>query len=499
MYVPQIRMAALLALIFLFVLPTSVISQVQVQVDLARFRSHEQAVVEVQMYYSGSSLTSIPTPDGQWRSSVDVLILFQQDSQIVQYDHFILHSPSTVEPAQDFVDVRRFAMPEGAYHVQMEVFDLHKTGDTLSLNRDVTIGGDQKDLAFALSDPVLLAKAYASKETNALTRNGYYMEPIPHRYYPHTAELLYFYQEVYAQVPSEMMDTYQYAYYLEGIQGDGKPRRIQQAITKTRKARPLDPILMQMDIRKLPSGNYRLVTEVRDKDLNLINTSAISFQRSNPNLEVVENDLKVTGAPGMLDSFLVDMPIEELNYSLRAVAARILEKDVTILNATIQNPRAEAKRQLLFSYFIQENANRPDKAYAAFMASAREVDAKFRSGFGYGFETDRGYAWMKYGQPNDIVQVEDEPHAPPYEIWIYDEFPFTGQRNVKFLFYNPNLAPGDFQLLHSTARNERQNPRWEIELYEKAGATEIQGTNIQDATGVRDQYYRNAKRYFNDF
>ncbi len=499
MYVPLKRQAAILTLFFLAVQFSHLCAQVQVQVDLARFQSPGQPLVEVQMYYSGSSLVSIPTPDGQWRSSVDVLIIFSQDSQIVQYDHFVLHSPSMPQPEQDFVDVRRFAIPAGEYRVQMEVFDLHKPVDTLSFSRNVSVGGYQDGLAFEMSDPVLLAKAYASKEKNALTRNGYYMEPIPHRFYPHTAELLYFYQEVYAQVPVEEMGSYQFAYFLEGIQGDGKSRRIQQAITKTRKARPLDPILMQMDIRKLPSGNYRLMTEVRDQDLNLISSSAVSFQRSNPHLEVAENEQKSPGSTGMLDSFLYEMPAEELNYSLRAIAARIPEKDVSILNAAIQNPRIEAKRQLLFSYFIQENANRPDKAYAAFMVSARAVDDKFRSGFGYGFETDRGFVWMKYGQPNDIVQVEDEPHAPPYEIWIYDEFPFTGQRNVKFLFYNPNLAPGDFQLLHSTARNERQNPRWEIELYEKVGANEIQGVNIQDATGVRDQYYRNAKRYFNDF
>ncbi len=499
MYAPHFRILTFLTLFGLVLASTPLFGQVQVQVDLARFYSQQQPVVEVQMYFSGSSLTSIPTPDGQWRSSVDVLIYFSRDSQIIQYDHFVLHSPSMPVPEQDFVDVRRFAVPEGAYRVYMEVFDLHQASDTLSFFRDVTIGGYQNGLAFELSDPVLLAKAYASKETNALVRNGYYMEPIPHRYYPHTAELLYFYQEVYAHVPASELNTYQFAYYLEGVQGDGKPRRIQQAITKTRKTRPLDPILMQMDIRNLPSGNYQLVTEVRDQDLNLINSSAVSFQRSNPNLEWAENDQKKAGTPGMLDSFLYDMSMEDLNYSLRAIAARIPEKDVPILNATIQNPKAESKRQLLFSYFIQENANRPDKAYAAYMTSARAVDQKFRSGFGYGFETDRGYTWMKYGQPNDIVQVEDEPHAPPYEIWIYDEFPFTGQRNVKFLFYNPNLAPGDFQLLHSTARNERQNPRWEIELYKKVGANDIQGINIQDATGVQDQYYRNARRYFNDF
>ena len=78
---------------------------------------------------------------------------------------------------------------------------------------------------------------------------------------------------------------------------------------------------------------------------------------------------------------------------------------------------------------------------------------------------------MKYGQPNDIVTVEDEPHARPTRYGSMMTS-LHGQRNVKFLFYNPNLTPNDFVLLHSTARTERQNPRWEIELYEKAGASD---------------------------
>lgn len=489
----------LLTLIIPFAFHSPCLGQVQVQVDVARFRHEGNPLVEVQMYFSGSSLVSIPTPDGKWRSSVDVLIYFSRDSHIVQYDHFILNSPSQDKPELDFVDVRRFVLPEGHYKIHFEAFDLHHPVDTLSIFRDVQLGGEQDDVRFELSDPVLLAKAVASSETNALTHHGYYMEPIPHRFYPATAELLYFYQEVYPRPSAGTSGTYLFAYYIERQLGDGSTRKVQQAVTKTRKVRPLDPVLMQMDIRRLASGNYRLVTEVRDSNLNLLNTSAIIFQRANPNLDDEEEGTPGSHAGGFLDSFLVDLPIAELNYSLRAIAARVPEKDVELLNATIQNPNPLAKRQLLFGYFIRENANRPDKAYDAYMVSARAVDEKFRSGFGYGFETDRGFVWMKYGQPNDVVQVEDEPHAPPYEIWIYDEFPFTGQRNVKFLFYNPNLAPGDFQLLHSTARNERQNPRWEIELYKKVGGNEIDGTNIQDATGVKDQYYRNARRYFNDF
>ena len=131
------------------------------------------------------------------------------------------------------------------------------------------------------------------------------------------------------------------------------------------------------------------------------------------------------------------------------------------------------------------------------MEVARAVDRKYHSGLGEGFESDRGYTFLKYGRPNDIITVEDEPSAPPYEIWSYNSFPSTGQQNVKFLFYNPSLAIGQFQLLHSTARGEVFNAQWEVELYRDDGNGSIRGTDF-DSTTVPENVARRAREYFND-
>jgi GWxTD domain-containing protein len=253
-----------------------------------------------------------------------------------------------------------------------------------------------------------------------------------------------------------------------------------------------------MDIQHLPSGNYALVTEIRDTLLQLLGSRKISFQRSNPALEPEASTVPILVGNDSTTQFLPELEEDALNYALRATAPRVWDKEVDLLNATIQNKNLDAKRNFLHNFFLREDANQPTKAYEKYMAIADAVDQQYKSGFGYGFESDRGFALMKYGKPNDIIDIEDEPHAPPYQIWLYNEFPYTGQRNVKFLFYNPSLAPGNYELLHSTARNERNNPRWEIDLYSKLGGNEIQGGNYQDATQVSDQYFRMARRYFED-
>jgi hypothetical protein len=139
----------------------------------------------------------------------------------------------------------------------------------------------------------------------------------------------------------------------------------------------------------------------------------------------------------------------------------------------------------------------PGGGFVTHMEVAHAVDVKFRSGFRHGIETDRGFAYLKYGQPDDIEGREDEPSAPPYEIWIYYDFPFTKQKNVKFLFYNPSLAPGEFRLLHSTALGELNNPQWELELYRDA-PDQVDGDAF-DSTSMKDNFNRSAKRIMNDF
>ena len=74
--------------------------------------------------------------------------------------------------------------------------------------------------------------------------------------------------------------------------------------------------------------------------------------------------------------------------------------------------------------------------------------------------------------------------------------PETQETNVKFLFYNPSLVANDFQLLHSTCRGERQNPRWEVDLY--LDDTQGQTDNYLEARTTQDNFGRNARRYFSD-
>ena len=262
---------------------------------------------------------------------------------------------------------------------------------------------------------------------------------------------------------------------------------------KKRTPKPINVILLSMDISKLQSGNYYLNVEVRNRVGELLSERAVFFQRSNPFL-----DLELAKEAPLNEEFVANLNAEELRYSLKAIAPIVGDRDSELINILIADRDSlEAQRRYLFTFWVAYSPNEPELAYQRYMEVAKAVDELYNSGFGYGFESDRGNIFMKYGKPDDIVTIETDASAPPYEMWLYNDFPKTRQTRVKFMFYNPSLAAGNYVLLHSTAIGEVNNPQWERDLYRDM-PTDIQGDDYISGTKMNDGVNRNARRLFED-
>jgi GWxTD domain-containing protein len=167
------------------------------------------------------------------------------------------------------------------------------------------------------------------------------------------------------------------------------------------------------------------------------------------------------------------------------------------MNFMIKEAPIQAQRKFLLNFWNENAPTSPEFSYQKYMEVVNAIDKEYNSNVGYGFETDRGYIFLRYGQPSNILNVDTEPDSYPYEIWYYHYLKETNQTNVRFIFYNKSLVHNDFSILHSTCIGEKQNPAWEIELYRKG--LEVPITNSIDGTTVGDGWQRNAKRYFNEY
>lgn len=466
---------------------TASLQALDASISYATFKGVQQDYVEVYLQVVGNTVNFVTVDSNKYQAGVEVVILFKKYDKIVKFDKYRLNSPVCAFP-QDFIDQRRFGLDDGVYELEVSVSDANMDDNAKRYSKVFTLGFDDQKLG--QSDIQLLSSFKPDKKESQYTKNGYYLESLPFNFYGKKASKLIFYNEIY-NTDKILKEEFLIRYFVEKIEINGEKNTVILG-HKKRQPKPVNVILLQKNILELKSGNYNLVVEVRNRANELLSSKTIFFQRSNPYLD----ETKLLDA-NLASEFVNNLNAEELRYSLRAIAMNVKDADVEILNMIIANDALEPKRRFLFSFWAGQNPNDPAGTYKKYMEVAKAVDKKYASGFGYGFETDRGYAFMKYGKPNDIVTVDNDPVAPPYEMWVYHEFPVTQQNHVKFIFYNNSLDGGNYTLLHSTARGELNNPQWEVDLYRDA-PNDATNSNFIDNTQMGDNFNRMARRIYND-
>lgn len=425
------------------------------------------------------------------QASAEILIMVKKGDAVVNYEKYNIQSP-LVDAPQSLLDVKRLLVPEGDYELEVAVQDLNAPENKDNFRAPVIVRFPDK---LYLSEVQLLRSFKKEDGASPFNKNGYYMEPLPFYFYEKGATRLAFYAEIYRSNKSISDADYLVRYFIEQEKGNGIKNLVSTG-SQRKKPSDIDALLVQMDIGKLESGNYTLTVEVRNTANELMVSRQLNFQRSNPYLYL--NDQDITDE-ALVQQFTQNLDEKELKYTLAALSPIVVGDDAEILNNVSRDKDLKAKRYFIFRHFVRQDPNNPEAAYKRYMQLAQGVHDKFKSGFRYGFETDRGRAYLRFGAPDDLIHVEDEPGAPPYEIWVYYNFPKTNQTNVKFLFYNPSLAGEDYITLHSTARGEIQDPKWERKLYNRNLTEYTDGDNYQDATGVERNLGRRAREYFTDF
>ena len=165
--------------------------------------------------------------------------------------------------------------------------------------------------------------------------------------------------------------------------------------------------------------------------------------------------------------------LEDILLSMEPISTN---PETEFIKYIIKQGDEHVMQQYIYNYWQKRNPLEPSKPFIAYMIEVMRVNREFGTSIKKGYETDRGIVYLKYGQPNSIMKQHHEPGTYPYEIWHY--YGIRGQGNVKFVFYNTDLATNDFELLHSNAIGEINNYRWKLTLRKRD-----KGFNSVDETG----------------
>ncbi len=436
---------------------------------------------ELHVYVPGKAVIDSVVSDSVYRQAIDLLIVFTQSGEIITYDKITLSHESSQRDA-DYFDIKRYVLPAGDYDLELSWNDTYdpSVGQTVIDKLSLIDGAHNQPV---MSRPALLQNV--TQGSDALSaKNGMLMELLPYEIIPPDMSHLIAYSEFY-----HLEDTSE-TYFLEyGIKELGSEDIVTRSYKRLGNLAS-ETVLLTMELASISGGDYSFYVCLKDGSKREIQCEAQDFSVLG-RLQSDDNHID------LMETFAGRLESSELWYSLKSIMPLLPNKFHPTVQKMIDEQEDKSARVFLYSFWSGVNASQPDTAYAAYHKMCTDLDKVYGVGALKGYETDRGYIYLKYGSPTDIFPMSEEISAPPYEIWVYNQFPATGQIGVKFLFYNPSLDERSFLLLHSNAINERNNPNWQKQLYSLV-PTEFEGSNYHDPREVSEGVYRMAVKMFED-
>jgi len=436
--------------------------------------------VETYLTVAGSSVSYRQKPNGQFQASVNVTYIFRVGDKVETFKKYNFLSPEiadTNKSVVNFLDQQRITVPDGKYLLDIEIQDAYADSKPFSTTQPLEIFYPSKTLLF--SDIELASEFQKAEEANIMTKSGYNVMPYISNFYPESQSKLKFYVEIYnANEVLGQSEAYLLKYFIRNY--ETKAPLNQCTGFKRQSAEKVAVFMKEFTISNMPSGNYELVVEARDRTNKLIAEQKLFFQRSNPSVKINTSDLENLE---VANTFVADIPWDSLDFYINSLYPIAEPLEMNFISKEIENiENPDTKKQFLLSFWLKRNQLEPESDWVEYKSEVRKVENRYATPIKRGYETDRGRIYLKYGSPNSIIERKREPNAYPYEIWHY--YQIAIRSDARFVFYNPDLISNDYELLHSNVYTEIRDYRWQQKLYKRTDQLpNVDDVNPIDHTG----------------
>lgn len=424
------------------------------------FSPAEGPFVETYLKVFGPSAEYVKTTRGTYQASLEVTILFKKGDKIIDFRKYNLLSAEMEDTAKGqphFIDQQRISLPFGVYQLELSLKDNHSKEAPIEVSKVLAMEFNNTDIKY--SDFQFIESFQTTKKDNVLSKSGFDLVPYVGDFFPASQNSLTFYTELYnLDKKIGANQDFIYKYYLESFETNfslGDFSKFQR-----QKASAVNPILATLSIAQLPSGNYNLVVEARDRNNELLLLNKIFFQRSNPGMQINLNDIQVIDITSTFAEKITSL--DSLKFYLSSLAPVSTMMEIQFAKNLSQTTDIQNMQKYLYNFWKSRNDKGPEAEWTRYKLQVSLMEEAYKTKIKHGFETDMGRTWLKYGAPDQVEENKHEPNAYPYIIWKY--YHIGDQNNKRFLFYNPHLAGTEYILLHSDARGEVYNQYWLFEL-----------------------------------
>ncbi len=492
------KLFLLLAFVFALVLNVFPAQGIGAYLSHAAFNVPGQSpYVDIYLEIIGNTLVYKQLPNGQFQGSIQVTMIIKQDSVIKDFKKYELLSAEVSDTAGvgvNFIDQQRFILPNGDYFLELSIADNNVAKAPEALNYPFTISFPNEKCTIST---IQFVNSYTKTlESNILSKSGYDLIPLVDNFYASDKDKLIFYCEIYnPSIKEGTEEKYLISYYIESFE-NGRILN-EYARMKRETAKPVSVVLNEFDISRLPTGNYNLVVSLKDKTNTKLAVSSSFFQRSNPEMDNLAQDYTTVD---LTNSFAAQIKsADTLREFIKSLAPIATEMEKLFINYQSSTAPLSALQQYFQKFWETRDIFKPKEAWENYKIQVNRVNAAYSTQLKKGYNTDMGYVYLKYGEPNTIQDVPYDAGVMtgrgtvPYQIWHYYSLNNGRERNKKFVFVSSEVSVRDYTLVHSDAVGEIQNYNWQAMIHREIW------TDDADRESLKGDRSRSGTIYNNPF
>lgn len=427
---------------------------IPLNVDYAVFKNADNSPY-VEVYISiRQNAISYTTADSGYVANFSAILDIRDGEgtrQFAQEQPFLsrITDQQVITPANELRHVFQAELATGNYEATATIRD-NNTGAKGEYLLEIKVS-DPDSTTVQLSDIQLAAGISKSAGAGKFIKNGLQVVPNPSGVFHPAHPVLYYYLEAY-QMAYDADKTGSYTVRAEIEDNAGEV--VKSFPDKTSNKPGSSAVIVGGgNIITLPSGPHFLNIRFTDNESGETLLRRKRFSVYKPSQEQADRMSEMVTS--LMASHYAKFTEEELDeeFAQLTYLASKTEKDVFKSLSTV-----ESKVNFLVTFWQERDENRDTPANEfkiQYFQNLKYANAAFKTKRKAGWKTDRGRVFLIYGQPSDIERNPVGGTERPYEVWTYNAlaggsiFVFADLRGF-----------GDYELLHSTYRNELSQPNW---------------------------------------
>lgn len=460
----KIFFAATLVFVFVSIMTAQNQKELGFDFDYARF-NYDTTAVFLEIYYNlnSANMQATPTEQGLLIEAIVHIEMknIESGAYFIKKDWKIQNfiNPNESDSIQKtLTGVFGFVIPSGKYVLQVIARDSQNPNLTKTISETILLQPYRHD-KFCISEIELAS--YIKKE-NADPKSLFYKNtleviPNPVMFYSNKSPVLFFYTELY----NLKLENEKTNFTLQKLLYNSAGVPIYRNTKNIKQSKDAVVEVGVINLLKYPTDSYNLVLSLIDPITNQAFVSSKRFYLYNPGIvDSTSRSVKVDG--GVLGS-------EFGIYSSEECDKMFLQAKYIATKQEIEQYKKldslNAKREFLYNFWKVRDTNpaTPRNEFKEdYMRRVAFAEEKFSSLKKEGYLTDRGRVILLYGEPDQKDYYPSESDLKPYEVWFYNQI----QGGVSFIFGDVT-GFGNYQLLHSTKRDEIKDENWKQRLSTK--------------------------------